>query len=299
MSRRSALLIVNQKSREGETGLGQIAELLNAIDLIEAVSHHPSQVSELIRQHRKDVDSVILGGGDGTLNAAVGALLETGLPLGILPLGTANDLARTLAIPLELEGACRVIAEGHRRRINLGTLNDRYFFNVAHIGLGVQVSRQLSREIKSQWGVFAYFHSLFMAFKQNRPFRATIEYDDQRTRVRSIEIAVGNGRHYGGGMTIAADATITDDHLYLYSIKPVGLWNMIRLAPALRMGPQRSEEAIELLKAREISIRTRRPMEVYADGESMTHTPVQFRVLVNALLVYAPEHPPTTVVAEE
>lgn len=299
MARRSALLIVNQKSREGETGLEQIAELLNAIDLIEAVSHHPGQVSELIRQHQKDVDSVILGGGDGTLNAAVGALLETGLPLGILPLGTANDLARTLAIPLELEGACRVIAEGHRRRINLGTLNDCYFFNVAHIGLGVQVSRQLSREIKSQWGVFAYFHSLLMAFKQNRPFRATIEYDNQRIRVRSIEIAVGNGRHYGGGMTIAAEATITDDHLYLYSIKPVGLWNMIRLAPALRMGPQRSEEAIELLKAREISIRTRRPMEVYADGESMTHTPVHFRVLVNALSVYAPEHTPTTAVAEE
>lgn len=299
MSHRSALLIVNQKSREGETDLGQITTLLRShdLELIEAVSDHPHQVSALIRQHRGGVDSVILGGGDGTLNAAASALLETGLPLGILPLGTANDLARTLGIPLEVEAACEVIATGYRRPINLGTLNDRYFFNVAHIGLGVQVSRQLTSEIKSQWGVLAYFHSLLMAYKQNRPFRATIEYDDQRTRISSIEIAVGNGRHYGGGMTIAADATITDDHLYLYSIKPIGLWSMIRLAPTLRSGPQRSEEGIELLKAREIKIRTRRVMEVYADGESMTHTPVHFRVLVNALSVYVPE--PSTAVAEE
>jgi YegS/Rv2252/BmrU family lipid kinase len=295
------LLIVNRNSRQGETDSAEIAELLrtNGIDIIEEVATNDcGEIEAAIHRHRENVESIVLGGGDGTFNGAAGVLAEVNLPLGILPMGTANDLARTLGIPTDLAEACQVIAEGHRHSIDLGVVNDGYFFNVAHIGLGVQVARHLSSDIKSRWGVFGYFHALFTAFKKNRPFWARIEFDGHQTNLRSIQIAVGNGRHYGGGMVVAATATISDHRLHLYSIKPLNLWGMVRLAPMLREGPQKNrQEEIDLFDAQAFTIHTRKPMAVYADGEQMTFTPVRFSVLKGAISVYVPKNIPVT--AEE
>jgi YegS/Rv2252/BmrU family lipid kinase len=277
-----------------------IAELLKShgVDAIEASTNDCDDIKAAIHRYRENVDSIILGGGDGTFNAAAGVLAEVDLPVGILPMGTANDLARTLGIPVDLSEACQVIGEGRQYRIDLGRVNDGYFFNVAHIGLGVQVARDLSSDIKSRWGVFGYFHVLLTAFKKNRPFRARIEFDGHQTNLRSIQIAVGNGRHYGGGMVVAATATISDHRLHLYSIKPLNVWGMIRLAPVLRGGPQKNQQQeIDLFDAQEFTIHTPKPMAVYADGEQMTFTPVRFRVLKEAVAVYVPQHTP--VITEE
>ncbi len=291
MSPQQALLIVNRKSRNGQTDLSAGLTLLKdrGLTLEEAFVDQPESIPELIRRHREKVDMIIVAGGDGTLNAAAEAVVESGLPLGILPMGTANDLARTLGIPTELPEACVVIAEGHTLAIDVGWVNGVYYFNVAHIGLGVRVTHQLSAEVKARWGVFGYLHSILKAFRENRAFRAHITFDNRHRRTRSIEIAVGNGRHYGGGMTIAEEATIYDRQLYLYSLKPLSLWKLITLAPALRSGRYVGQDGVELLKAQEIIIRTRKPMPIDTDGELRTRTPARFRVVPAALSVYVPE----------
>jgi YegS/Rv2252/BmrU family lipid kinase len=291
VSPQQALLIVNRKSRNGQTDLSAGLTLLKdrGLTLEEAFVDQPESIPELIRRHREKVDMIIVAGGDGTLNAAAEAVVESGLPLGILPMGTANDLARTLGIPTELPEACVVIAEGHTLAIDVGWVNGVYYFNVAHIGLGVRVTHQLSAEVKARWGVFGYLHSILKAFRENRAFRAHITFDNRHRRTRSIEIAVGNGRHYGGGMTIAEEATIYDRQLYLYSLKPLSLWKLITLAPALRSGRYVGQDGVELLKAQEIIIRTRKPMPIDTDGELRTRTPARFRVVPAALSVYVPE----------
>ena len=121
MSQR-ALLLVNRHARHGQNRITEAIEQLKKLgfDLQEESMDNPQQLPELIRRYQNRVDLVIIGGGDGTLNAAADALVETQLPLGILPLGTANDLARTLGIPDSLPEACKIIAQGQLRRIELG-----------------------------------------------------------------------------------------------------------------------------------------------------------------------------------
>ncbi|HSF47959.1 MAG TPA: lipid kinase [Burkholderiales bacterium] len=286
--KRRALLIVNQKSRSASTDLSAGVALLKArgVQVLENYPERADGIPALIRKHKNEVDLVILGGGDGTMNAGASALLETGLPLGILPLGTANDLARTFGIPREITAACAIILERRLHRVDLGCVNGVHFFNVANIGLGVRVAHSLSSELKRRWGVFAYFRAVMRAIREHKPFTATIRCGGRQERLRTIQIAIGNGRHYGGGMTIAAQAAIDDGLLHLYSVKPVPWWRLPAIAVALRRGEER--EAVERFAGKQIEIETRKPMTVCADGEMATRTPARFQVIEKALQVCVP-----------
>jgi diacylglycerol kinase (ATP) len=285
-----ALLIVNDKSRNGTTDIQTAIERLKnrGVDIIEGRPERPDQIAELIRQHCTDIDCVIIGGGDGSMNAAASALVEMQIPLGVLPMGTANDLARTLNIPIDIEQALDIIADGIVHRIDLGNVNGRYFFNVANIGLGVHVTRNLSHDLKQRWGIFSYAHSLIKAIQTFHPFHAQITCDGRSRRVRTIQIAVGNGRHYGGGMTVAEQACIDDGRFFLYSLEPLSLWEMLKFAPAFRAGRFEEHHPIELEQGRAIEITTRKRMPVTADGELVTFTPATFTLRVKAIDVFVP-----------
>ncbi|HJV75687.1 MAG TPA: lipid kinase [Noviherbaspirillum sp.] len=287
-----ALLIVNRKSRSGASDPDVAIDFLkrHGIEILEQELHRPQQISELIRANQHQVDCVIIGGGDGSMNAAAAALIDTQLPLGVLPLGTANDLARTLHIPTDIEQACEVITSGVPHAIDLGRVNGHYFFNVANIGLGVHVAHHLSPDMKQRWGVFSYARSLLKAFRSFRPFHADIVCDGRHRRVRSMQIAVGNGRHYGGGMTVAEQASIDDHRFSLYSVEPIHLWEMVRLAPAFRTGRFEGHDPVDIDHGRHIVITTRKPMTISADGEILTHTPAQFEMIAGAVKVFVPEN---------
>ncbi len=246
-------------------------------------------IGDTIRAHRDEVDLVVLAGGDGTLNAAAEALIDTGLPMGILPLGTANDLARTLMIPPALADACRVVAEGVVRRIDVGCVNDKLFYNVASIGLPVEVSRQLTPQFKRKWGVLSYAIAAIRAIRQLRPFRAEIDCGEELIRVRTVQISVGNGRHYGGGMTVDEDAAIDDHLLHLYCLKPRHLLRYALLFWALRRGTHKRVEGVLTLSGREFAVSTRRARAINTDGELTTWTPARFHVLPAAVSVIVPE----------
>jgi YegS/Rv2252/BmrU family lipid kinase len=287
---RRALLLVNRSARHGERLLGEaIAELRRSgLELVEQSAAHPRRLSDVIRRYRDRVDLVVVGGGDGTLNGAADGLVEAQLPLGILPMGTANDLARTLGLPADLSSACRVIAEGRERRIDLGRVNDKHYFNVASIGLSTAIARRLTRQAKSRWGVLAYGVTALRVLWESRPFHAEIRTESETIRVKTIQVAVGNGRYYGGGMTIAADAAIDDHRLELYSIEVRRWWQVLPLLPALRHGDLEPLKEVRNLSGQVFEVRTHRPRPVNTDGELTTHTPAQFHVVPKALAVLVP-----------
>ena len=287
---KKALFLVNQHSRKGQKLLSQATAQLQALDfeLIIESTDHPRELPDTIRRYQNQVELVIVGGGDGTLNAAIEGLIDTKLPLGILPMGTANDLARTLGIPTSLPEACQVIASDRVRLIDLGWVNGKHFFNVASLGLSVQITERLTKEVKQRWGVFAYAFTALQALWSARPFRAQIIINNESFSVKTIQIAVGNGRYYGGGMTVAEDATIDDRRLDLYSLEIKNWWNIIALLPAMRQGNHGRLPNVRAWEAQEIEVYTSKRRPINTDGEITTHTPAKFRVIPKALAVIAP-----------
>ncbi len=288
----NALLIINPNSRKGaEADITEGVQLLESAGfvLIKAESKSADDTARLIDKHHKDIELVIIGGGDGSINSAAAALYRNNLALAILPLGTANDLARSLGLPTDLLEVFRIIAANKRRKIDLGKVDGHYFFNAANIGLGVRVTRELTPEIKKHWGVFSYLRAAFAAFKTNREFRATIIVDGARHSMRSIQLAIGNGRFYGGGNIIDEDAAINDGLLKLYSLPPQSMWELLRVAPWLRAGKQRQLERTFTAVGHRIEITTAPNRDVYADGEPVSKTPVVFEIIPRALNVVCVE----------
>lgn len=286
-----ALLIVNPNSRMGgEADIKEGIALLEShgIELIQTQSTSAKNTAELIDQHHADVDLVILGGGDGTISSAAEALYRHQLPFAILPLGTANDLARSLGMTNDLPAAFQNIVDNHRRRMNLGVVNGHYFFNAANIGLGVSVTHELTPEVKKAWGVFSYLAAVFAALKNNRKFIINITVDSQPYRLRSIQMAIGNGRYYGGGNVIDENSTIHDGLLCLYSLPPLALWELLTLAPLLRRGKQHLSDRVFCATGKRLEIKTSSTREIHADGEPVCNTPAVFEVIPEALEVILP-----------
>lgn len=284
-----ALLFVNRQARQGQQVATAIETLQSlGFDLLQVSATNCEQLSAAIRRHQNEIDLVIIGGGDGTLNAIVDCLVETQLPLGILPLGTANDLARTLDIPTSLMEACQTIAAGHVRSIDLGWVNGKHFFNVASLGLSVKITERLSSKVKRRWGVLAYALTALQVLWQTRPFRATIYLNGETIAVKTVQIAVGNGRYYGGGMAIAPDAAIDDQRLDLYSLEINHWWQLIPLLPRMRHGHHTTLPWVRALQGREIKVHTREPHAINTDGELTMQTPATFRVIPHALAILVP-----------
>ncbi|MHA6310531.1 lipid kinase [Pantoea sp. S-LA4] len=291
---KTALLLINQRSRKGQTDASRARELLadHGIRLLQPDEQESRSYSELIGAYADRVDAVIVGGGDGTLNAAAPGLMQTGLPLGILPLGTANDFARTLGISPRLEQAVKIIADGQLRPVDLGEVNQHLFLNVSSIGFSAQLAHHLTAESKKRWGVAGYALAAFRLLRQSRPFSATLIHQGERTPIKTVQISVGNGRFYGGGMTVEQQAAPDDGLLDVYSLELQQSWQLIALLPYLRRGTQGRWRNVRAFSTTELTIETRRPHDINADGEIVGQTPAHFRLIANALKVYAPSDKP-------
>jgi diacylglycerol kinase (ATP) len=290
---RRALLLVNPRSRRGREQGDRLASVLRQRDLeVEVVAPaHRWGFRDAIRDHASRIDMVIMAGGDGTLHLAADALVGSGLPLGVLPLGTANDLASSLDIPTSIEDACDVIARGHVTSIDMGWVNGAYFFNAANIGFAVELTRHLSARTKGRFGVAGYGLAAVEAMRARRAFDVELVHQGRTTCLRSMHLTVGNGRYHGGAIKVAENAALDDHLLHLYSVRPVGVLGLLGLVPALLRGEQGASDKVDTLDALAFEIRTERPMKIVADGELTTHTPARFRLVPDALSVFAPGQP--------
>lgn len=290
--RRRALMLVNPNARRASEPLEPVIARLEAggIDVVVERFTTPDEVSADIVRRRHEADLVIVCGGDGTIRSAAKGVLETGLPMGILPMGTANDLARTLAIPEDLAAAADIIIAGTTRRIDLGEVNGEPFFNVASLGLSADLARGLTSEAKRRWGKLGYALTALQLVTTVRPFSAQIIAGDEVTRVVSLQIAVGNGRYYGGGTVVEADAKIDDGALDLYSLETRDVLKLFLMLRAFLKGTHGTWTEVRTAKGDGFEIRTRRPQPVNLDGDLVTETPARFEIRPKAITVFVPRN---------
>jgi YegS/Rv2252/BmrU family lipid kinase len=286
---RRGLLLVNPNARNGGFSLDAVREALREGGIEPFEPPGDPDCTAVIKRHAAQSDLVILGGGDGTLNAAAPALVETGLPLGILPLGTANDLARSLGLPPDPVAAATLIATEEARPVDLGCVNGHYYFNVASIGFSAELAGDLTAESKKKWGTVGYGIAAMRVLRRVRPFTVYLEHDGQTETITTIQVSVGNGRHYGGGMTVEETATVDDGKLDFYSLEVKHWWRLLALLPALRRGTQGKAADVRAFHTTEIVVKTKKPRPVNTDGELSTYTPAHFKVFPKAVRIFAPE----------
>ena len=295
---RRAALIVNTRSRTGERTFFQALDRLQDLGVTLGPTYavrDPVRLPETVRDVLDDGSEyrlLILGGGDGSVSSVVDFLAHHHVVLGLLPLGTANDFARTLGIPSDIEGACQTIAAGKTVDVDLGLAGDNYFVNVASVGLGVEATRALSPWMKKSVGPLAYPAAAIKAFLSHEPFSARLTFPDGDHEPveyeRLLQVAVGNGRFYGGGMVVAPESGIDDRSLDLYAIELGRHRDLIGVARYLKSGDFIRNESVTQYRTERVRLETDPELAVNIDGEVVTRTPQDFSVAHNALKVLVP-----------
>ncbi len=236
------------------------------------------------------VDLVIAAGGDGTIHAVASGLIQRETALGIIPMGTMNNLAHSLGIPLPLEAACAIIAKGETRAIDVGIINGQTFLEVAGIGIEA-VLFPVAEELKSA-GFLSVVRGVIdglRALVAYRPTRLRISFDDKkRRRYQAIQVTICNAPFYGVHFQIAPDILMDDGLLDVVIYKNFSKLEYIQHAISITQGRRVFQPKITHRRVKSLRISTDYPVEIQVDGVPHGHTPVVVTVAPGALRVRVP-----------
>lgn len=287
------LLAVNDRARKGAEAKARAAEAFRAHghEVVEVqLDASRDGLSKAIVAHRDDVDVVVVGGGDGTLLTALDGLIETKLPLAILPLGTFNELARTLGVPTDPKAVAALVDDGVPLALDVGRVNGVHYLNEASVGLSTRVTRLQTGKIKRRLGMLAVPVTTLRALRWARPMNLEIEAEDGGKRVvRAVQLTVANSYRFGG-VVENPEASLEDGRLWLYSIDVERWWHTIGLL--LAIFAHRFPHAPDTLAVRGQRFVVRSVSgsrhRVYADSEPIARLPAEFSIVKLGITVLVP-----------
>jgi YegS/Rv2252/BmrU family lipid kinase len=225
--------------------------------------------------------------GDGLVGAVGGAMAGAETPLGIIPGGRGNDLARVLGIPDEPELAAEVLAHGHSRRIDVGEANGARFLGIVSVGFDSEANR-LANETHFLRGNLVYAYAALRTLLGWKPARFTVRVDAERIRFTGYSVSVANSQAFGGGMFIAPDAELDDGEFDIVTIGAVSKARFVGNLPKVFKGTHVEDDEVQVFRAQHLELTASKPFPVYADGEHLTDLPASLRVLPSALSVLVP-----------
>jgi diacylglycerol kinase (ATP) len=240
---------------------------------------------------RAGCDYIIAAGGDGTLNEVINGIASPHpirrVRLGIVPLGTANDFARSMKLPTRVENNIDILRAKQTVLVDLGRVTGkrtRYFINVSAGGFSGAVDEKLTPQIKSTWGPLAYLRSAAAALPKLRAYHATVIFDDvDRWEGELYNIVIANGQFVAGGLPIAPDASVRDGLLDVLLVPKRPAREMALLTAQMLLGKHLSSDAIPFRRIRKISVKSRPRMWFNVDGEPFGDDPAVFQILPRAL----------------
>ncbi len=287
-----AVLYASGKSRRGSEEFQSAVEDLKkqGLEIMEAqLFRDPDELAKRVENAvKKATPLVIVGGGDGTLSMVVRHFVGSKSTLGILPMGTGNAFARDLSIPVNLAEACKVITQGKTDSIDLGYAGKDYFINVVTVGLSVRIAQELKGETKKKLGRAAYIFAMARALALVKPFRAKLVTPEQSLEFETLQVVIGNGRYHAGPFLLAEDARITDGKLSAYALATTNRAAFLKLAWAMRTGHQIDLPEVYSVTTGSGQLETFPTRKVVVDGEIVMSTPVDFKVVPEAIQVRVP-----------
>ena len=288
---RQAVLVVNAHSRRGRALFREAAEKLAEAG-IEIISAHavrnPRKLVPTMQEAvRSGAPMVIVGGGDGSLSCTVDEVVDRDCVFALLPLGTANSFARTLGIPLDLDGAIQVIATGKRRRIDLGMINGDYFANCAAMGLSPMIGEGVPHKLKRYLGRVGYLIWAIYCLIRFHPFRLTVDDGREVRTIWATEVRIANGSFHGG-VELVEQADVDSGEIVIQAVTGRSslrlIWDWFAKYWKLPARHAVSEE----FHARCLSIDTRPRQRISIDGEVLAKTPAVVQVAERAIEVVVP-----------
>jgi YegS/Rv2252/BmrU family lipid kinase len=225
--------------------------------------------------------------GDGLLGAVGGAMAGSETPLGLIPSGRGNDLARVLEIPDDPEAAVAAILAGHTRTIDVGEANGKRFLGIVSVGFDSEASR-IANETHFLGGSLVYVYAAFRTLLGWKPARFTVAVGDERIRLSGYSVSVANNKAYGGGMFVAPNAELDDGEFDIVAVGEVSKLKFVGNLPKVFKGTHVEADEVQVFRASHLELSASRPFPVYADGEHLTDLPASLRVLPQALNVLVP-----------
>jgi YegS/Rv2252/BmrU family lipid kinase len=288
---RPLALLVNPASGGGraKTLLPRVQRELDrrrAVFRVEMTRDPAHAAEEALRAAAATEVPVVLSG-DGLVGVVGGALAGSEVPLGIIPGGRGNDLARVLGIPTEPEGAIEVLLAGETRVIDVGEANGQRFLGIASVGIDSDANR-IANEARVMRGNLVYAYAAIRALISWKPARFSIRAGEDRLRFTGYSVAVANNKAYGGGMFIAPDADLADGEFDVVMVGEYGKLRALGNLPKVFKGTHVENDEVRVFRTPFLELSASRPFAVYADGEHLTDLPASLRILPAALRVIAP-----------
>jgi diacylglycerol kinase (ATP) len=240
---------------------------------------------------RRGVDVIVAAGGDGTVNEVVNGLDGFDVPLGIIPLGTANDFARQVGIPADADHAMDVILQRKPRRLDTGSLNGRRFLNVSTGGVGAEATIETPNELKETLGPLAYAISGLRKLADFHPQYARFAGDGFEYEGEFLMFAVGLTRSTGGGAMVTPMASATDGLLDICVIEAMSRGDFARMALLVKRGEHLGHPGVHYAQVRSVAIHARDAIPVNVDGEMSNARSLTYRARSRDLWVHVARLP--------
>lgn len=248
-----------------------------------------------IREGGCEKTLVVAAGGDGTVGAVADRLADTDGVLGVLPLGTSNDFARSLKIPMRIDRAVRLLKEGTVSTVDLGRVvvtgrPPAHFVHAATAGLNVNFARLATRaSVRRRFGRLTYVVAALSALEERRAFDCRLIYGDQTVDLRLAHLSVINAPVFGGllGMRVGG-VKLGDRLLDVIAVEELPAWRVAQAALYQLLGVRRPLRGFHTLRASSFDVQTEEPLDVALDGEVVARLPATFAVASEALRVVTP-----------
>ena len=226
-------------------------------------------------------DRVVVCGGDGTLNLALRNFDLARGTLALVPLGSGDDFARVNGIPRSVSEACRIAVDGIVREVDVALANNLRYAGVAGLGFDSEVARYANERVKHLRGSAVYLYAILRVLPSFRPRRVRIDGRDEEIMFSVF----GNSPQYGGGIRITPGALLDDAQLDACIVHRTSRFQLLKTLPRAYNGTHVKSAFVEMRRAREFHVESESAMDVYADGEPLTTTPVRFSVAAQKLKI--------------